>query len=290
MSVDHKRPLYAFIVVALVCSLVIADQVRSGAQWGREAPSSVVASSELVPLSDPPVPGVHHAGRPTEEPAEAVASAVAAPVPVAAAPAVQQAAQTTGDTESHPGRGGRGDAGKDQGEGRGGQPGADDLDELDDLDPGDVDDDVAPDEDDLDEVGQGQGAGHGHGHGHGHTAGHGHGNGHGKGPATALARLEHVVSALAGSVTRGVVVRALRSARHGAGHEDHGPWAELPGGAATTTGDEGGTAVDTGAGADADVDDQHVGEHEDEARPGLRRGEVVRGLARGLRQAARASR
>lgn len=59
MSVDHKRPMYAFVMVALICGLVIADQVRSDAQWGPERPSSIVAGDVLEPrpTSDPPVPG-----------------------------------------------------------------------------------------------------------------------------------------------------------------------------------------------------------------------------------------
>lgn len=94
MSADHKRPLIAFVIVAFLCALIIADTMRSQAVVGLLRPGQhrVVAGEELAPLT----PG-HQLGREPQVP-------VIAP----AAPA------TTGASEV--GTQG-GDPGSDQGDG-----------------------------------------------------------------------------------------------------------------------------------------------------------------------------
>ena len=55
MSTDHKRPLFAFVVVVVMCALIIANALRSQAALGvlHDPEVRIVAGSELVTM---PVP------------------------------------------------------------------------------------------------------------------------------------------------------------------------------------------------------------------------------------------
>ncbi|MFC4786889.1 hypothetical protein ACT8ZV_20605 [Nocardioides sp. MAHUQ-72] len=101
MSADHKRPLLAFVIVALLCALIIADSIRSQAVVGylRAGAVRVVQGVELAPL-----PTGHHfvrtpaASAPVAaEPPSALATTatpiVPGPLPSASAPGSQPGAQ-----------------------------------------------------------------------------------------------------------------------------------------------------------------------------------------------------
>lgn len=59
MSAEHKRPFFAFVVVALICGLVVGNALRSEAFRSvlRTAASNVVSSTSLVhaPASEAPL-------------------------------------------------------------------------------------------------------------------------------------------------------------------------------------------------------------------------------------------
>ena len=68
MSADHKRPLFAFVLVMLACVLIIANGLRSEAFVGmlRARADRVVAGVQLVPVPLAPVRAPHR--QPTEPP------------------------------------------------------------------------------------------------------------------------------------------------------------------------------------------------------------------------------
>jgi hypothetical protein len=96
MSADHKRPLYAFVIVAIMCALIIANALRSQAVMGvlQAGAAQVVHGTELHPQDAHRQPG-----RPVEAPVLTVPAPVAptattertpalAPAPASTAPSV----------------------------------------------------------------------------------------------------------------------------------------------------------------------------------------------------------
>ncbi len=73
MSADHKRPLYAFVIVAIMCALIIANALRSQAVMG-------VLQAGVAPV----VPGLQlHHREPAEPPVLAVPEPASPPAPAA---------------------------------------------------------------------------------------------------------------------------------------------------------------------------------------------------------------
>ncbi len=56
MSVDHKRPLFAFVIVAIACAVIVANGIRSEAfvAMMRIGASHIVAGIVLEPARDQP--------------------------------------------------------------------------------------------------------------------------------------------------------------------------------------------------------------------------------------------
>ncbi len=89
VSREHKRPMVAFLVVAVACTVLVVNAARSSAVDLLRGPLPALAATNVWHL----VPGVEHAGRPAEP----------APLPIAG-PIGRPAAPTTAVGEGRPER------------------------------------------------------------------------------------------------------------------------------------------------------------------------------------------
>ncbi|NYD42572.1 hypothetical protein [Nocardioides panaciterrulae] len=84
MSADHKRPLYAFVLVAIICALIIANALRSQAVVG-------VLQADVARV----LPGVELQHRVPAEPPLLAVPAPAPPAPASPAPAASSASSSS---------------------------------------------------------------------------------------------------------------------------------------------------------------------------------------------------
>jgi len=118
VGIDHKRPMYAFVAVALICGLVIADQVRGEALNGYVR-NTVVAGTTLhadLPALESLLPDA--GGEPAAdvvEPATKPASR-AETSPSTAVAVVHQEPATQGVGSQDEGRGGKGNGPRTHGQ------------------------------------------------------------------------------------------------------------------------------------------------------------------------------
>lgn len=121
MGIDHKRPMYAFVAVALICGLVIADQVRGEALNGYVR-NTIVAGTTLhadLPALESLLPDAE-----TESPADSAdvvepktkPASRAETSPSTAVAVVHQEPATQGAGSQDEGRGGQGNGPRTHGQ------------------------------------------------------------------------------------------------------------------------------------------------------------------------------
>lgn len=168
MSVDHKRPLFAFVIVAIACAVIIANGIRSEAfvAMMRTGASHIVAGMVLEPARHRPQHTTAAAPGPTHVDRSSATSAPPAPVvsrhPVVSRSGGRHAAVTAGHRASGHHASGHHASGHERSHHDGAQHGRD----------------HDPQHEQREQQGRSHGRGHEQ-HGRSHDQGRGYGYGHG---------------------------------------------------------------------------------------------------------------